>query len=32
LIEEGPNDRLDAYVWLFTHLMSGLLKGKIWFL
>lgn len=32
LIEEGPNDRLDAYVWLWTHLMSGIVKGRVWFL
>lgn len=32
LIEEGPNDRLDAYVWLWTHLMASQVKGRIWFL
>lgn len=32
LVEEGPNDRLDAYVWLFTHLMASKIKGRIWFI
>ena len=31
LLEEGPNDRLDAYVWTFTELMPAHVKGKLWF-
>jgi len=31
LVEEGPNDRLDAYVWLFTDLMPAQIKGRLWF-
>lgn len=30
--EDGPNDRLDAYVWLWTYLMSGKRRGKVWFI
>lgn len=31
LVEEGPNDRLDAYVWLWTYLLPSQVRGKIWF-
>lgn len=31
LVEEGPNDRLDAYVWLWTELMPSQVRGRIWF-
>lgn len=30
LPEDGPNDRMDAYVWLWTNLMSGRVRGKVW--
>lgn len=29
--EDGPNDRLDAYVWLWTLLMSSQVRGRLWF-
>lgn len=31
LVEDGPNDRMDAYVWLWTELMPGRVKGHVWF-
>ena len=31
LPEDGPNDRLDAYVWAFQNLLPSRRKGKLWF-
>lgn len=30
LAEDGPNDRLDAYVWLWTALMPAKVHGRVW--
>lgn len=31
LVEEGPNDRMDAYVWLWSYLMPAHVRGRMWF-